>query len=343
MSELQLGLLIVGALAVVGVLLYNRLQERSVRHKAEQAFASRHADVLLAQASGRREPSVAPAVTRRDDDVAGPPEEDLPDGRLDYVIELSAETPIAAALVLEGWQGIERRFARRVLLAALDDDSRWRRIGAGLPGRYLRWRAALQLVSRSGVTGEGELVEFRSEIETLAARTGATVSAPEMRPALDAARELDRECVDADIQVAFHVVIPQSGNSGVHKVETALDGEGLAGQGNGRWTRLDASGNELYGVTTDQRVGGTGAGDVFRLTVTMDVPRTPELKRSYESMVLLVRDLTKALDGTLEDDNGRILDEHALSAIGAQIEVVRERLERRGFPPGGALALRLFS
>ena len=60
-------------------------------------------------------------------------------------------------------------------------------------------------------------------------------------------------------------------------------------------------------------------------------------------MVLLVRDLAAALGGTLEDDNGRILDEHALSAIGAQIEIVRERLERRGFPPGGALALRLFS
>ena len=106
MSELQLGLLIAGALAVVGVLLYNRLQERSVRHKAEQAFASRHVDVLLTQASARREPSLAAAVMRRDDDVAGPPEEDLPDDRLDYVIELSAATPIAAALVVEGWQGI---------------------------------------------------------------------------------------------------------------------------------------------------------------------------------------------------------------------------------------------
>ena len=227
-----------------------------------------------------------------------------------------------------------------MLLAALEGESRWRRIGAGLPGRYARWRAALQLVSRNGVTGEAELVEFRSEIETLAAHAGATVSAPEMREALDAARALDGECLDADIQVAFHVVMPRSGGIDTHKVEAALDAEGLAGEGNGRWIRLDASGHELYGVTTDQ---GAGAGEIFRLTVTMDVPRTPDLKRSYESMVLLVRDLTKVLDATLEDDNGRILDEQALSAIGAQLEVVRERLERRGFPPGGALALRLFS
>ena len=36
-------------------------------------------------------------------------------------------------------------------------------------------------------------------------QVGATVSAPEMREALDAARELDRICADADLQVALHV------------------------------------------------------------------------------------------------------------------------------------------
>lgn len=340
MSELQLGLLIVGALAVIGVLVYNRFQERSARREAEQAFPSRHSDVLLAQDSSRREPTVAAAVARRDEDVAVSPEEDLPDSRLDYVIELSAETPIAAARVLEGWQTLERRFARRVLLAALDGDSRWRRISGATSGAYTRWRAALQLVSRGGVTGEGEVVEFRSEVETLAARGGATVSAPEMRPALDAARELDRECAEADIQVAFHVVAPRSEGLDAGKVQNALGAEGLSNQENGRWTRLDASGNVLYHVTTDR---SADADPVLRLTITMDVPRTPQLKRSYESMVLLVRGLANALGGTLEDDNGRILDERALSAIGAQLEVVRERLERHGFSPGDVHTLRLFS
>jgi FtsZ-interacting cell division protein ZipA len=338
MSELQLGLLIAGALAVVAVLVYNRFQERSARREAEQAFPPRHSDVLLAQHSARREPMVTAAVARRDDDVAVSPEEDLPDSRLDYVIEFGAETPIAVARVLEGWQTLERRFARRVLLATLDSDGRWRRIGVGTSGAYARWRAALQLVSRDGVIGEGELVEFRSEIETLAAHGGAAVSAPEMRQALDAARALDRECAEADIQVAFHVVAPRSEGLDADKVRSALDAEGLSIQDDDRWTGLDAGGNVLYHVTTAHR-----ADAVLRLTITMDVPRTPQIKRSYESMVLLVRGLANALGGTLEDDNGRILDERALSAIGAQLEVVRERLERHGFSPGDVQTLRLFS
>ena len=43
------------------------------------------------------------------------------------------------------------------------------------------------------------------------------------------------------------------------------------------------------------------------------------------------------------DDNGRALDEQSLAAIGVELDTVRQALEGRGLPPGGALALRLFS
>jgi len=340
MSELQLGLLIVGALAVVGVIFYNRRQERAIRRKAEQAFGSRHADVLLA-ADGlpRREPSLVASPTPRDDVPSVVAEEDLPDDRLDYVIELSAASPVPAVVILEQWTSLERRFARRALLAWQDPDGSWRRATPGASGGRTRCRAALQLVSRGGVAGEAELVEFRSEIETLAARTGATASAPEMRHALEAARALDRACVDADIQVAFHVVRADAAAFAADDVLRVLEAQGVASEDSGRWTRYDASGRALYGVTADV----DSAGGVSRLTITMDVPRTPELRRSYESMVLLARGLGSTLGGTLQDDNGQILDERALSAIGAQLDPVRQDLERQGFSPGGVLALRLFS
>ena len=103
--------------------------------------------------------------------------------------------------------------------------------------------------------------------------------------------------------------------------------------------RTDTQGRELFRVTTDDHAND----GVERVTLTMDVPRTPELRRSYGSMVLLARGLGSTLGGTLQDDNGRVLDEHALSAIGTQLDTVRDYLTQHGFPPGGALALRLFS
>lgn len=339
MSELQLGLLIVGAVAVVGVIAYNRSQERRVRRKAEQAFASRHADVLLADDMPRREPSLGVPPPVRAEAASAQADEELPDERLDYVIDLAAERPVPTAVMLEGWASLERRFGRRALLVWQEADGRWRRAGQGAAGGRAHWRAALQLVSRSGVVGEAELVEFRSEIETLAARAGARASAPEMREALERARTLDRDCADADVQVAFHVVGAEGAVFASEDVRHALEVNGAAAESQGQWTQYGADGRALFSVLGEYAADGACA----RLTVTMDVPRTPELRRSYEAMVLLTRELAATLGGSVQDDNGRVLDEHALSAIGVQLEAVRQDLERQGFAPGGALALRLFS
>jgi ZipA, C-terminal FtsZ-binding domain len=282
MTDLQIGLAIIGALAVVAVVFYNRRQERTVRREAERAFGSAHTDVLMAEA--RREPTLEP---RRPPPPAGA----LPVDRVDYVMQLALAAPAASALVHEGWAPIERRFARRVLL--VEDGE--------------RLRAALQLVSRNGVVSDAELLEFRSMVETMAAQLGARVQAPEMRAALEAARELDRTCADADIQIALHVV-------GIGTAPALFNGQ-----------PFQASARE-DGVT-----------------LTLDVARTPEPARGYEAMARAGRELARARGGRLVDDAGRELDERALSAIGRELEAVRARLAGCGIEPGSPLALRLFS
>ena len=301
MTDLQLGLAVIGALAVAGVVVYNRLQERSVRKHAERAFGSSHADVLLSDPQGRREPAL--------DAVARAPQlqdQAMPDPRVDYVMDLAAPAGIACAGVLEMWSAIDQRFARRVLLAG-SDGRRWRRIVAGDAGTFTELRAAFQLVSRAGVVSDAELLEFRSGVETLAAKLGAAVAAPEMRPALDAARELDRTCADADVQVALHVV--------------GVSPDGLA--------------VEAQAFQATPREDG--------VTLTLDVARTLEPARSFEVMARAGRELAQSRGGRIVDDQGRELDERALASIGAQLEAVRQMLAGRGIEPGSPLALRLFS
>jgi hypothetical protein len=275
MSDLVLGLLVLGVCLFAGLLVYNRVQERGAARSAERSFASRHADALMSEPAPRREP-VFQARTP-------------PDARVDYVISL--KKPLPAALVQEGWRAIEQRFGRRALLA--QDEA-----GA--------WLAGLQLVSRAGVVSDAELIEFRSEVETLAARLGAAVSAPEMRQALEAARELDRACADSDIQVALHVI-----------------GQGVSAE----------LGEQPFQVV--RREDG--------LTLVLDVALTAELGRSYEAMARAGRSLAAAPGARLVDDRGETLDERALAAIGAQLEAVRQVLAARGIETGSPLALRLFS
>jgi hypothetical protein len=283
MTDLTLGLLIVGGLAVGGVLVYNRLQERSARRGAARAFAATHSDVLMGD--GRREPSLEP-VHR----APAPPRGAAPDPRVDYIMQLVVPESAAAELA-EGWTGVAQRFARRVFL-----------FHSG-PGN---WQAALQLVSRAGVVPEPELLEFRSAVETLAARLGGSAAGPEMRETLQAARELDGACAEADIQVALHVV-------------------GVAPEQQFREQPFQAT----------PRADG--------VTLTLDVARTPEPARSYEAMARAGRDLAAAQGGRLVDDEGRELDERALASIAVQLEAVRQVLAGRGIEPGSPLALRLFS
>ena len=264
-------------------MVYNRWQERSARREAQKAFSSTHDDVLL---DGRREPILPPRHEPVRVMAAAPAD------KVDYVMDLGLTRAVSPAELHEGWAEIERRFSRR---AFLDEHS------------ATHLRAALQLVSREGVLSDAELLEFRSMVETLGTRLGAVVRAPEMRAALDAARELDKTCADADIQIALHVV-------------------GIGG---------------AAAEFVNQPFQATARED--GVTLTLDVARTPEPARSYETMARAGRQLAQANGGRLIDDEGRELDERALAAIGRELESVRQRLAGCGIEAGSPLALRVFS
>jgi hypothetical protein len=290
---------------------YNRVQERAVRRSAERSFSSSHSDVLLdepaagttADLRGRREPSL---------DARQRPADAMPDERVDYVMVLRMPTGISAAAALDAWRALEQRFGRRALLAA-SEGSGWRRLSAGDHGSCTALRAALQMVSRAGVVSDAELIEFRSEVETLATRIGASVAAPEMREALDAARTLDRRCADADVQVALHVI---------GEIDAAAAAAELARLADAPYQAVE-------------RADG--------LTLIMDVPRVADVTRSYESMTRMAVHLAGSLGGRVVDDRGNALDERALASIGAELEPMRRLLAEVGIEPGSPLALRLFS
>ncbi|MGH8704279.1 MAG: cell division protein ZipA C-terminal FtsZ-binding domain-containing protein [Burkholderiales bacterium] len=331
MTEFQIGLLTIGVLVVAGVLAYNRVQERAARRDAERAFGSRHTDVLLGEDARRREPQLEAARPAARDEADAAPAQ--PDERLDYVIALTLGRPPAQAVLQEQWKAIERRHAGRALLAGSSDGA--------------TWRAGLQLVSRAGQVAEGDLIEFRAAVETLAAAIGATISAPEMKAAIEAAREIDGFCAEADIQVVLHIVAPAGSAFPGTKIRAAAEAAGLVIEQDGKFALRSDDGGLLY--TLGARDGLPFAAATMReatpqaLTLALDVPRAADTRRSFESMTRLARQLASLLGGSLVDDHGNVLDERAVAAIALQLDAVRARLEARGLPPGSAAALRLFS
>ena len=320
MSELQTGLLAIGALVIAGVLAYNRIQERRAKREAERAFSSGHDDILL-------RPSGATHGASRLAEHAAVAQ---PDPAIDYIIEIAAGQSVAESALREQWHVIERRHARRAMLAGSAD------------GRS--WRAALQLVSRDGAVGEADLIEFRSSVETMAASVGATVSAPEMRTAVDAARALDEFCAQSDIQVVVHVT---GGPFAGTKIRAAVEASGLALEPEGIFAMRDDERRLLYTLAAQD--GRPFAAATMRdaaptaLSLSLDVTRAPDTRRSFESLARLAHQLATALGANIVDDNAKALDERAMAAIAVQLDSVRARLEAKGLPPGSPAALRLFS
>lgn len=339
MSELQIGLLAIGALVVAAVLTYNRVQEGRARRAAERSFRSGHDDVLLDQPIAAHgadlvsDPAGSVAAEPHRPPVrATPPDPSSaqPDPAIDYIVEFTADHPVPPGPLREHWAAIERRHARRAVLESSDGDR--------------RWRAGLQLVSRDGAIGEADLIEFRSGVETLAALVGATVSAPEMRASVEAARALDAFCAESDIQVVVHVT---GGPFAGTRVRATAESGGLALEADGKFVLRDDSQRLIY--TLAARDGTAFSAATMRdatphgLTLELDVTRSPDTRRSFESMARLAHQLAAVLGGSIVDDNGQALDERAVAAIAAQLDAVRARLEERGVTPGSPTALRLFS
>jgi len=334
MSELQIGLLAIGALVVVAVLVYNRVQEVRAKRDAERTFRSGHDDVLLHPQGGdaaAEQPEDSPAEAPRPSPRAAPPvEAALPDPAIDYIIEFAAGHPLEPGALREQWSAIARRHARRAFLDSSADGK--------------SWRAALQLVSRDGAIGEADLIEFRSAVETLAASAGAAVAAPEMKAAVEAARALDEFCAESDIQVVVHVT---GGPFAGTKIRATAESSGLALEEGGKFVMRDDEQRLLF--TLGAQDGRPFAAATMRdatpqaLSLSLDVTRAPDTRRSFESMARLAHQLASVLGGSIVDDNDKALDERGVTAIAVQLESVRARLEERGVPPGSPAALRLFS
>ncbi len=365
MSEFQASLLVVGALAIAGVFAFNKWQEHRAAQTADETFRSRHPDVLdgkapesshsggRATSDSRIEPVLDPGHApegahgairggdNRSGEFAPAP---MPNPRIDYVIELDAAVPLNVASTAELWGDIAHRFSRQASLACWID-GQWAPLTP--TGACRKLQAALQLVSRRGVISESELLEFRSAIETFAARLALTARAAEMRDALEAARVLDGICAEADIQVAFHVVAASGSVFAGTKVRASAEAAGFVLDPRGRFTLMDEAGRELYELGDRNGAKFTPAtmkdAAPEALTLSMDVPRAPDTQRTFDSMVRFARQLASLLGGSLVDDNNQPLDERSIAAINSQLALVRQSLDAQGIAPGSALAQRLFS
>jgi len=362
MSRLQLGLIVVGAIVILAVILYNLWQERRARARAEKAFGGGAGDALFEEAprDERREPSFGRLSARGDEGdtvlaraearplpaaeelaAAGGPDAEI-SARIDTVAVILADDPVSR----EQLEPLESALSGHTAPVHIEGivDEQWHPIATSPRGSWRELRVGLQLASRKGPVPEEEIEAFNASIADFAAQAGAVSQREAPATAAGRARELDGFCAEADIEVAVNVVGQFGASFSLARVkELALDA-GLSETASGELVRYAADGTPAYAIRRFEEANARHSNVyVSGLTFALDVPHVTDAPALLGEMFQLAARFAGTLGGQLVDDKRRPLSEAGLASIRRSLEAVVGEMEAHGIASGSPLARRLFS
>ena len=358
MSDLQLSLLMIGAVVVGAVFLYNWIQERRLRQRLQQSFGEAHADVLLKAGPhpatggsrleprfGAAEPAAAYDAPRRTVEERGAAGFDEV---LDYVAEIAAEAVISDALVGEFLSRVAS-CGKPVRVRGFDARREaWEDIERSGGGRYSRLQAGLQIANRAGPVNTAQLAAFCDAVRQCAEKVpAAAMDCPDPQEALKLARDLDAFCASVDVAIGVNIVAPEGQPFPGTHVRTAAEIAGFKLEpdgvfhfrGDGRQTLFTLDNHEPAPFLPEsiKELSTTG------ITLLLDVPRVASGGAALQRMLEVADQLAAALGGRLVDDNRAALSEAGAARIRDQLQSIQGAMAQRDVPAGGARALRLFS
>lgn len=351
MTELQIGLIAVGATLLIGVVLYNRFQLRGRGDGAvtDELGASEAAagDAMPAADAGADMAAVATAA----------PVRPRVDPLIDCVVAVHLDAPQSAAAVLAAAESLRRATAKPVHLDGRRDEAEggaWEPLGAGSRGAYTELEIAVQLANRSGALNAVEFSAFVSAVQHLAASLDGTIDAPDMNETIAHAQELDAFAAGCDVQLTLHLVSDSLPWSAAQVQALAAQDQLVLSRDGSRFARFADNAatlapHELRPVFTllfadtnflrDDLTTKTGS----RITLTLDLPQVPQALSPFRAMWDYAQQLAGKIGADVVDDNQRPVPEAALVAIERQLDGLYAQLDSRGLAAGSPLALRLFS
>jgi hypothetical protein len=357
MSELQLYLLAGGAVFVAAVWGYNVWQERQARGRAEKAFGERPADALFAAPGERREPVLGamPGAGNLDETLPPTPrrvaaeELEAPGGpaaeissRIDTVAVILADDPVMSEQ-LDPLLDVLQSHTTPVHVEGIVDEQ-WHPVETSPRRSWRELRVGLQLASRSGPMGEEEIERFNHAIADFAGSVGAVSQREAPNAAAARARDLDRFCADADIEVAVNVIGQFGATFAVARVKSLALESGLSETAAGDLVAYAADGMPQFVIRRFEDAQAKPAAHYYTgITFAFDLPHVAGPAAVLADMVAIAQGFAEKLGGQLVDDNRRPLTEAGVASIGRSVGKIAQDMEAHGVPAGGSLARRLFS
>ncbi|HEY2630264.1 MAG TPA: cell division protein ZipA C-terminal FtsZ-binding domain-containing protein [Usitatibacter sp.] len=360
MSHLQLALIAFGLVLVAAVWIYNVVQERRARGKAEQAFGVRPPDALFEEGE-RREPTLGdlppeappsprgssaldqtfPPVSVDELDTAGAPAA-LVSNRIDTVAVILADDPVMSEQLQPLLDALKSHLAQTHVEGIVDEQ--WHPVETSPRRSWRELRVGLQLASRFGAVTEDEIERFNRTIADFAAAVNAVSQREAPATAAARARELDEFCADADIEVVVNVVGQFGATFSISRVKQLGLENGLAETGRGELVCYGSDGEPAYTIRKLEDGKTHPAATYYSgLTFALDLPNVADAPAALAEMVSTAELFAATLGGQLVDDARRPLTEQGIVSIRHSLEKISHEMQAQGIPAGGALARRLFT
>jgi hypothetical protein len=318
------------------------------------------------RAGPRRAVEGGPRVTRLEPSLGDVPAEaapitgtaDLPEirpprrgARLDALIDaiapITLEHPIGGELALTHFPSTRRAGTKPFHIEGLNAETGdWE-----LPvihRRYSEFQAGVQLANRSGALNEIEYSEFVQKVQGFAEGIGAMADFPDMLDVVQRARELDAFANPHDAHLTVHLRANGAAWSSGYLQQAALRHGFVPGVVPGRLVLPSAEQGAppLLALSFDPQAAladDPSTSSVREVTLSLDVPQTPESAEPFAAWQHAARALAADIDAVVVDDLGHPVSLHAFDAIGQELTGLYRVLEARDLAAGSAAARRLFS
>lgn len=367
MSDLTLSLVVLGAIAVAGVYLFNRVQERKFRRETEQSFSKPEHDALLDEPTVTRvkqrnetmqkeSTQPLPSAVSKPKDVTEPtlglaplstPASSFkPNELIDYVAVITGEQVRTGKELKESVDRYRYHGKPVRWLGRATASSDWVDV-AGPAQNFSEFKAALQLANRGGPASELDIASFIGMIKNVAAELKYHTDFSAEDSALQRAEVLDQFCAEVDLLIGVNVVSTDRGSFPASKIRALVEADGMALEPDGAFHMRDEQALELFSMgnhephpfLSDQikQMSTTG------VTFLLDVPRTVNGTVVFDRMATAARRLSEALQAKVVDDNRSPLTEMELKRIRTQLDEIYSRMAREGIAAGSPDAMRLFA
>lgn len=339
MSDLQIGLILLGVALILIVLIFNWWQDRRIRQKMQAHFPETDEDPLMSsvpRVPGRKEPGLG--VRHEEDLPADDPAE--VDPATQAVIDIHFAQPVSTAALHAVIHNLHRVGAKPLRIFA-EKEGGGHRMQLRADEHYVSMQLAVVLANRSGPLSDIEWSQLWTLAQSLAERFDGAIEAPEQAHVLEHARKLDAVCAGLDVQVGLVLRLQET--YATTDIIRVLKDVGFLSYGRQLAWMADVGLPRFTVMLDGVHPAEIKAEGVDRIDLLLDLPNSPADDHAFSRMASVGRDLARRLDAVLLDDQGNPVHEQADASIDQQLAQMYAKLEAEGFPAGSERAARVFA